>query len=201
MCSCCDREHVAKAFLKQFLPEVDSQQVNIMEMTILLLVSTVALLGNQAVASPAPHNVNLNHIIDLAEKYNESLSKEFCVEDVRDLYESGCDDTFFCKVHDILHKHEATVKHNQKEVIVRNLKNYLNGRNANCAELLKEVTPRGVESLLFKLLEYLKQCIQRIDFNGGNKSSLEYRTADHLNYKPVIQHWNKCSQKNKFCCP
>lgn len=138
----------------------------------LMLVSAVALLVNLAVANPTPHKPedNLNHIIDLAEKYNETLAREFFVEDVSHLVEAGCRDKFFCKVYDILHKHEHFGKRKEENELVRNLKVFLDGGNSNCTELLKEETSRGESRPIPSLVENLTTCIRQRNLAGAKKS-------------------------------
>ncbi|XP_078028678.1 uncharacterized protein LOC144464711 [Epinephelus lanceolatus] len=143
-------------------------------MMMLLLVSAAALLVNLAAASP-PHRKledNLNSIIDLAEKYNETLVKEFFVEDVSHLVEAGCQDNFFCKVYDVLHKHEHFGKRKEgkeEKELVRNLKIFLDGSNSNCTELLKEVTSKGESRPIPALVENLTACIRQRNLTRAKK--------------------------------
>lgn len=142
-------------------------------MNLLMVVFAVALLVSPAVASPTHHKPedNLNRIIDLAEKYNETLTKEFFVEDVSHLVEGGCEDKFFCKVYDILHEHEHFGKRKEEKELMRNLKIFLNGRNSNCTELLKEVTSTGSSRPIPKLVEHLMTCIRQRNLSGAKKSN------------------------------
>ncbi|KAG7234851.1 hypothetical protein INR49_003872 [Caranx melampygus] len=55
-------------------------------MLLFLLVPALALLVSPAAVGCSHHN--LRRIIELVGKYNESLSKEFFVEDVQPLYEA-----------------------------------------------------------------------------------------------------------------
>ncbi|KAL7389436.1 hypothetical protein ABVT39_003856 [Epinephelus coioides] len=140
-------------------------------MMMLLLVSAVALLVNLAAANPTHRKLedNLNSIIDLAEKYNETLVKEFFVEDVSHLVEVGCQDKFFCKVHDVLHKHEHFGKRKEEWELVRNLKIFLDGSNSNCTELLKEVTSKGESRPIPALVDNLTACIRQRNLTRAKK--------------------------------
>nr|BCK59659.1 interleukin 4/13 [Seriola quinqueradiata] len=138
-----------------------------MKMMMLLLVSALALLVSPAVTSPTHHN--LKRIMDLAEKYNESLTREFFVEDVQNLFDTGCGDMFFCKVHDILLKHENITKRKDEGELVRNLNVFISRKNVNCTELLKDVTPTGNQIQIPRLMELLTKCIKQRNWIGGNK--------------------------------
>ncbi|TMS14309.1 uncharacterized protein LOC113744351 [Larimichthys crocea] len=146
-------------------------------MMMLLLVSTLVLLVNPALTNPLHQQKspnNLNHIFDLAENYNKSLAQAFFVEDVSHLAEgkNKCDDKFFCKVHDILNKFGK--KHNiidkkKEEGLVRNLEAYVDGRNINCTELLKDMVPSREERPIPVLIGHLMRCIQNRNLNGASK--------------------------------
>ncbi|XP_076607455.1 uncharacterized protein LOC143333293 [Chaetodon auriga] len=141
-----------------------------MKMRMLLLVPAVVLLVSLAAASPTHHRMddNLKRTFDLAHKYNESLTEEFFVEDVSHLAvgRNKCEDKFFCKVYDILHKHEHFGKKNEEEQLVRNMKIFIDGRNPSCTELLKDLTPTRVKKPIPDLMRYLIQCIQSRNFNS-----------------------------------
>ncbi|KAK2828150.1 hypothetical protein Q5P01_019184 [Channa striata] len=147
-----------------------------MKVTVLLLVSALSLLVVAAFPSPTQHKAtmkrrdavkagspNLKRIIDLAEKYNESLIKEFFVDDVSPLVDAGCGPTFFCKVHDILHQRVTHF-----EDLVRNLEVYFRPRDVNCTVLLKDVTSTGVSIQLPELMRHLITCSQQTNFKGSN---------------------------------
>uniref|UniRef100_A0AAQ6IEC8 Interleukin 4/13A n=1 Tax=Anabas testudineus TaxID=64144 RepID=A0AAQ6IEC8_ANATE len=138
-----------------------------MKTTMLLLVSALSLLVIPAIASPthSKPDANLNIIIHLAEKYNESLTKEFFVDDVRPLVEAGCEDKFFCKVYEILHERP---EHAGK--LVNNLRVFIEQKNINCTESLKDVTPTGVSIQLPELMRHLITCSQRRNFTKGKKN-------------------------------
>uniref|UniRef100_A0A3B5ADB3 Uncharacterized protein n=1 Tax=Stegastes partitus TaxID=144197 RepID=A0A3B5ADB3_9TELE len=125
-----------------------------MEMTVFLLVSVAALLDGSPVTAPA-HDLNLNHIIDLAVKYNQSLAK----------------DAFFCKVHDILHSHDKFGKSNEAEKkLVKNLERYIKDKKMNCEVILKTVEKSNVTRPIPDLLGRLTACIQRKNLNGDTSS-------------------------------
>uniref|UniRef100_A0A671UXJ4 Uncharacterized protein n=1 Tax=Sparus aurata TaxID=8175 RepID=A0A671UXJ4_SPAAU len=136
-------------------------------MRTLLLVSAAVLLAGVVAASTLPPslNKNLKSIIDLAEEFNRTFSQAYFVEDVGHLAQgrNRCGDKFFCKVHDILHKHEHFAKgKEQKEEkdIVRNLDVYIRDRNANCAALLRNVTSTNVTKPIPELVKHLTDCIR-----------------------------------------
>lgn len=134
-------------------------------MMMLLLISTVAMLASPAISSPThlKSDVNLNNMIDLAKNYSKSVREVFFVEDVSHLVEAGCEDTFFCKVYDILNKHEHfknTMGMLEKK-LVRNLKIFIDSKIQNCTELLEGVAKTGISKPIPKLLESLTKCIQR----------------------------------------
>uniref|UniRef100_A0A3B5AQQ8 Uncharacterized protein n=1 Tax=Stegastes partitus TaxID=144197 RepID=A0A3B5AQQ8_9TELE len=139
-------------------------------MTVFLLVSVAALLDGSPVTAPA-HDLNLNHIIDLAVKYNQSLAKDYFVEDVQPLQEAGCKDAFFCKVHDILHSHDKFGKSNEAEKkLVKNLERYIKDKKMNCEVILKTVEKSNVTRPIPDLLGRLTACIQRKNLNGDTSS-------------------------------
>ncbi|CAI5643076.1 unnamed protein product [Oreochromis niloticus] len=153
--------------LKTRLLEVFSQQTTSVEMTMLVLVSAVAMLISPCAANPVRNltlSDSLNSIIDIVEEYNENLTKSFYVEDVTHLVESGCGNNFFCKVHDILQKHP---KNGNEEDIVRNLEIFIKKSDMNCKEVLKKVGPSEKEQPLPDLLENLTKCIRRRNFMGN----------------------------------
>ncbi|KAK2882122.1 hypothetical protein Q8A73_022632 [Channa argus] len=144
-----------------------------MKVTVLLLGSALFLPLIAAFPGTSQHNPstkreakpgiqNLKHIIDLAEKYNQSLTWEFFVDDVSHLVDAGCEHEFFCKVHDILHKRG---KH--FEELVRNLDAFFNPRNVNCTVILKNVTTTGVSIQLPELMRHLIICIRKTIFKGN----------------------------------
>lgn len=144
-----------------------------MKKMIFLLVSAVVLLLSSAVPSPTPHkpkgHPNLNSIVDLVTKYNTSLV-EF-VDDVSLLVDAGCENKFFCKVHDILHGRfgKRKMEEDEKE-IVNNLKKFIDGTKANCAVLLKDETSANSCKTIPQLLNYLVKCIRKRNL-GALKSS------------------------------
>ncbi|KAM9348374.1 uncharacterized protein ABDE67_010416 [Symphorus nematophorus] len=137
----------------------------------LLLVAAVILLVSPAVVSPAAvtHNPpsNLEHIIDLARKYNSS--EEIFVKDVTHLAEGShmCQETFFCKVHHILRNHQG-----QNELvkgIARNLKMYISRMyKKNCTEILHNMTPSNDQIPIPTLLEKLIKCSQHMNLHGSH---------------------------------
>uniref|UniRef100_A0A8D0AUE1 Uncharacterized protein n=1 Tax=Sander lucioperca TaxID=283035 RepID=A0A8D0AUE1_SANLU len=131
-----------------------------MEVMMFLMVSAVALLVGPAVASPTPHIENGKSIIDLVVKYNESLSREYFVEEV---VKGECGAWFFCKVHKILHGHQHYGNMSEEKQLVKNLKQYIDSipKIGNCTELLKEGTPTGNTTPIPKLLENLTECIKQ----------------------------------------
>ncbi|CAK6957290.1 interleukin 4/13 [Scomber scombrus] len=140
-------------------------------MMMLLLISAVALLVSPAAVQPnhRPEN-NLNPIIDLVEKYNESVSKELFVEDVSHLAGGSgkCRDKFFCKVREILHSR----KREEEEVkIVRNLDVYIKEQNFKCGEVLNGMNSTGITIPLPKLLDHLAQCSRHRNLLGADTSS------------------------------
>uniref|UniRef100_A0A3Q3WKL9 Uncharacterized protein n=1 Tax=Mola mola TaxID=94237 RepID=A0A3Q3WKL9_MOLML len=135
----------------------------------LLLVSTAVLLVIAAVAIPAPRDAEpgLNIIFDMVKKYNQSIAKEFFVEDVSHLAEgiNKCQDKFFCKVLEILRKHLDPKK--DEGALVKALReNYK--KNVTCPEVLKNVTPTGISRPLPDLMNTLIKCIQ---FRNLNKTT------------------------------
>lgn len=139
-----------------------------MKMVMFLLLSVVALLVNPAVSNPTPHKragtLQGNAIIDLAEIYNKTLNEQMFVENLWDI---GCEDKFFCKAHDVLHAHERFGKSHTEKEIVRNLKSFTVGRNANCTELLEGVTPSGKTVQVPRLLDNVVHCIRERNFSGN----------------------------------
>uniref|UniRef100_A0A3Q2UVY1 Interleukin-4 n=1 Tax=Haplochromis burtoni TaxID=8153 RepID=A0A3Q2UVY1_HAPBU len=136
-------------------------------MTMLMLVSAVAMLISPCAANPVRNltlSDSLNSIIDLVEQYSENLTKSFYVEDVTHLVESGCGNNFFCKVHDILQKHP---KNDEEKDILRNLEIFIKKSHINCKEVLKKVRPSEKEQLLPDLLGNLTKCIQRRNVMGN----------------------------------
>uniref|UniRef100_A0A3B4WUH8 Uncharacterized protein n=1 Tax=Seriola lalandi dorsalis TaxID=1841481 RepID=A0A3B4WUH8_SERLL len=95
--------------------------------------------------------------------------QEFFVEDVQNLFDTGCGDMFFCKVHDILLKHENITKRKDEGELVRNLNVFISRKNVNCTELLKDVTPTGNQIQIPRLMELLTKCIKQRNWIGGNK--------------------------------
>lgn len=139
-------------------------------MRMLLLISAVVLLSSPSIA--APHHKpedNLNHLLDLADKYNTTLTQEYFVEDVSQLAEGRnmCEDKFFCKVYEILHKGQ---QRKEEKEIVRNLERITKGKNLNCTQLLQNVTPSPCSKPIPELLGHLKHCIQHRNLNGANNS-------------------------------
>lgn len=132
-------------------------------MMMLLLISTVAMLASPAISSPTHlrPDVNLNNIIDLTGNYSKSVREVFFVEDVSHLVDAGCEDTFFCKVYDILNKHEHFKNTMEKKKLVRNLKIFIDSKIQNCTELLEGVAKTGISKPIPELLESLTKCIQR----------------------------------------
>uniref|UniRef100_A0A669D6E4 Interleukin 4/13A n=2 Tax=Oreochromis TaxID=8139 RepID=A0A669D6E4_ORENI len=136
-----------------------------MEMMTFVLVSTVALLISPCAANPV-YNMNLNNIIDLVQEYSKTLNESFYVEDVTHLADSGCGNNFICKVHEILGNHATKQQKYKEKEIVRNLEVFINGTNVNCTEVLKTVPKARTEKPIPALLENLKKCIQKRNFNG-----------------------------------
>ncbi|KAG7220083.1 hypothetical protein INR49_008977 [Caranx melampygus] len=137
-------------------------------MLLFLLVPALALLVSPAAVGCSHHN--LRRIIELVGKYNESLSKEFFVEDVQPLYEAGCGDKFFCKVHEVLLKHENITKRKDEMGLLKNLREFNNRhRNTSCEELLKDVQPTGIEIQIPKVIELLSKCIKQRNWNGNKR--------------------------------
>lgn len=138
----------------------------------LLLLPAVVLLGSLTVANPTHPklNTNLKNIIDNAERYNESFTKEFFVEDVSHLAEgeNRCQDAFFCKVKKILADHKNLTVRNDVAIVrlVKNLEEYIKGKNKNCPELLKGVTSTGVSKPIPDLVGYLIKCIKSRNLNN-----------------------------------
>ncbi|KAA8586739.1 hypothetical protein FQN60_000575 [Etheostoma spectabile] len=138
----------------------NSEITNVMKVMMFLMVAAVALLVGPAVASPTPHlNENGKLIIDLANEYNATLSKEYFVEEV---VKGECGALFFCKVHNILHHHQHYGKLKKEKELVRNLNMYIDSipKIGNCTELLKEVTSTGNQKPIPQLLENLTACIK-----------------------------------------
>ncbi|KAM9332829.1 uncharacterized protein KZ484_017975 [Pholidichthys leucotaenia] len=138
-----------------------------MEMMMILLVSAVALIS-PAVASPTHHlnsaqptRLNLKNIIELVESYNKTLTKGYFVEDVKYLADKGCNDTFFCKVHEVLKNHS---KNKDEHEIVSNLRMYIRGMKMNCEDLLRTVKKPPSEKPIPDLLESLRHCSQKRNF-------------------------------------
>uniref|UniRef100_A0A3Q4GUG6 Uncharacterized protein n=1 Tax=Neolamprologus brichardi TaxID=32507 RepID=A0A3Q4GUG6_NEOBR len=129
-----------------------------MEMMTFVLVSTVALLISPCAANPI-YNMNLNNIIDLVQEYSKTLNE------VRP-YLIHLTDNFICKVHEILENHATKQQKYKEKEIVRNLKVFINGTNLNCTEVLKTVPKARTEKPIPALLENLKICIQKRNFNG-----------------------------------
>uniref|UniRef100_A0A665UI71 Interleukin n=1 Tax=Echeneis naucrates TaxID=173247 RepID=A0A665UI71_ECHNA len=129
----------------------------------MMMMMMLFLVAPLAVANPHP---NLRRAIELAEKYNHSVTQEFYVEDVQHLYESGCGDTFFCKVSEILHKHGNITKRKEEEELVRNLEMFSKHRNVSCKELLMDLPPKRNEIQIPKLMDFLCKCIRQRNFHG-----------------------------------
>ncbi|TDH05219.1 hypothetical protein EPR50_G00139580 [Perca flavescens] len=132
-----------------------------MKVTMFLMVSAVALLVGPAVANPTPHlNENGKSVIDLVDKYNESLSREYFVDEV---VKGDCGALFFCKVHHILHHHQLYGNMTEEKQLVRNLKQYIDSipKMGNCKELLKDGTNTGIKKPIPNLLKNLTECIQQ----------------------------------------
>uniref|UniRef100_A0A3B4GFQ8 Interleukin-4 n=1 Tax=Pundamilia nyererei TaxID=303518 RepID=A0A3B4GFQ8_9CICH len=124
-----------------------------------VLVSTVALLISPCAANPIC-NMNLNNIIDLVQEYSKTLNESIYVEDVTHLVESGCG------VRRLLFMSLKQFQQKSKEKeIVRNLEVFINGTNVNCTEVLKTVPKARTEKPIPALLENLKICIQKRNFN------------------------------------
>ncbi|XP_051257672.1 uncharacterized protein LOC127364299 [Dicentrarchus labrax] len=144
-----------------------------MKMGMLLLVSALVLLSavSPTIASPSPHHhKNLNIVFDMAQKYNESLSRMYFVEDVSSLADGAnkCQDKFFCKVYMILREHEELINRSEERGLVKNLKKFVDGINANCTELLKDVVPSDVTKPIPSLLEHLTRCIQSLNMRRSD---------------------------------
>lgn len=150
-----------------------------MKMSMLLLLFAVTVLLSPAVTKPAvtrpaqiTANINLNEIINDAESYNRSLTKDY-VDDVSHLAagRNGCQDVFFCKVYDILHKHKHFGRSKEEKKLVANLKQFTHGFNEKCEDLIKKVTPNGVTIPVPTLLTHLVNCSRNRNFNGTVSSS------------------------------
>ncbi|KAM3600744.1 uncharacterized protein V6R79_001707 [Siganus canaliculatus] len=144
-----------------------------MKMSVFLLLFTVTVLLSPAVTSPAvtrpqfTPNPNLKTIIVEAELYNKSLTKDY-VDDVSHLAagRNGCQEVFFCKVHDILHKHKHFGGSKEENKLVENLRQFIRGFNKKCGDLLEKVTSNGVTTPVPTLLSHLVACSQNRNFNG-----------------------------------
>ncbi|TNN40301.1 hypothetical protein EYF80_049520 [Liparis tanakae] len=156
-----------------------------MKTSVFLMLSAAALLGASARPGPArpgparsgparpgparpgpgtKENLNLIEIVNLAQSY-KALHRDVFVEDVSALVEAGCNNTFFCKVHDILQKHENfTRKRSDEEKIVKNLKLHLDWTKDDCSSLLHNETASIGSTEVPKLMEFLVICIQRFNF-------------------------------------
>uniref|UniRef100_A0AAX7TKQ1 Interleukin 4/13A n=1 Tax=Astatotilapia calliptera TaxID=8154 RepID=A0AAX7TKQ1_ASTCA len=132
-----------------------------MEMMMMMLVLVSAALMSPCAANPV-RSLNLDHIIDLADQYNKTMYEKFYVEDVTHLVKSGCRNKFFCRVHDILKKHDRT----EDKKIVRNLDVFFKEGNVNCTEELINVPHATTEKPIPFLLENLANCIRRRNFMG-----------------------------------
>lgn len=144
-----------------------------METSVFLMLSAAALLGVSARPGPAPpgpappgpgtkENLNLNEIIDLAKSYN-SLHRDIRVKEVEDvsvLFEAGCNSTFFCRVHDILQKHEYF----SRKKIVKNLKLHIDWTKDDCSSLLHNETASVVYADFPKLMNFLVECSRSFNF-------------------------------------
>lgn len=136
---------------------------------LVLLPTVVLLIGLTDANSTRRHsNENLNNIIDNAEKYNESFSREYFVEDVSHLAEgeNKCKNVFFCKVHKILADHKNLTARHEEDVILGNLEVYIKQHIKNCPQLLKSVTPTGISKPIPDLVGYLEKCIRSKNFNN-----------------------------------
>lgn len=145
-----------------------------MKAVMLLLVAVVGMLLSPSFAKPHPMpEHNLYHIIDLAKKYNDSLTKKTFVEDVSDLTDGSnrCGTKFFCKVHEILENHAKKYGHPHKKnaemELVMNLSVYINSTNMNCNETLKQVTPSDQTKPLPVLVGFLEKCCKHKNLNAA----------------------------------
>ncbi|KAM8741651.1 interleukin-13 [Acanthopagrus schlegelii] len=143
-----------------------------MTMRTLLLVSAAVLLAGLVHGGTIRLNENLKSIFDLAEKFNETFNQAYFVEDVGILAQGSnrCEDKFFCKVHDILHKHEHFAKGKEakeEKDLVRNLDVYIRDRHANCTELLMNVTPSNDTKPIPVLVGHLTSCIRHKNLHGN----------------------------------
>ncbi|XP_078787153.1 uncharacterized protein LOC144983757 [Oryzias latipes] len=127
-----------------------------MEIVSLLLVAGMAQLFSLTACSPTIQP-NLKDIINEIPKLNESIHKEYFVEDVQDLADN-CMDDFFCKVLHILknHQHFSKADQQQEHKIVKNLLQFT--KNMKCEEKPKKES--GVKTAITVLLENLKKCSQ-----------------------------------------
>lgn len=140
-----------------------------MTMRTLLLVSAAVLLAGLVRGGTVRLNENLNSIIELAQKFNKTFNQAYFVEDVGTLAEGSnrCGDKFFCKVHDILHKHEHFAKGKEEKDLVRNLDVYIRDRHTNCTALLMNVTPSNDTKPIPDLVEHLTSCSRKMNLHGN----------------------------------
>ncbi|CAJ1063554.1 interleukin-13 [Xyrichtys novacula] len=140
----------------------------------LLALAVVMLLSPSLVKSSGhtPRH-NLQRIIDLAKKINESPSKDIFVEDVSRLAEGSdrCGDKFFCQVEKILEKHVKNHGHPRKRhaetEILKNLNIYINSSNVNCNKTLENVTSSEEIKKVPQLVGFLSGCAQHKILNSA----------------------------------
>ncbi|GLD46605.1 uncharacterized protein AKAME5_000094700 [Lates japonicus] len=127
-----------------------------MQMRILVLVSAVALLASPAVVSL--HNIhnpnvrrNLKRAFELAENCSASCTKN----------------KFFCKVQEILDKHQNVCEIIVQETLTRTLKMYNIGRNVNCTLTLQGNKDTLRYTKLPMFFESVIHCLQTKNFMGS----------------------------------
>uniref|UniRef100_A0A4W6EZX3 Uncharacterized protein n=1 Tax=Lates calcarifer TaxID=8187 RepID=A0A4W6EZX3_LATCA len=146
-----------------------------MQMRILVLVSAVALLASPAVVSL--HNIhkpnvrrNLIRAFELAGHCNASRTKqELFVEDVSHLAKckNHCENKFFCKVQEILDKHQNVCEITVQETLTRTLKMYNIDRNVNCTLTLQGNKEAAFYTKLPMFFESVIHYLQIKNFMGS----------------------------------